>query len=337
MEPTTANRTSTGVAGIPRSLASGLLKHGSVNEFRAAAPLPLNAQLLFDKAVIKVGMTRLVIVQELLRLGLTFDLPNWLSVPFLYWEGVNRTGQAQRTMNPKARGERHVPDRTSFQLPIFATWEDFSFGIRDIMASERVGAPLDTTMVEQATRNVNEAIEDQAINGAGFTVSGFGAPGFLTSPVNNYQYTGGTSWATQTPANILADVMAMIGILQAQFFYGPYILFVPTAYAIPLGKDYATTYSGTILQRILDLNITGAPQSSLRVVVADQLPANRTILLQPTSDVVDVVVGQQPTLLSWGDDLDFERYFMMLASMVVRIKQDYDGHQGFVVGDTVAH
>jgi hypothetical protein len=72
----------------------------------------------------------------------------------------------------------------------------------------------------------------------------------------------------------------------------------------------------------------------VEVRVAEQLPTNKTLLLQMTSDVADVVIGQTPTMISWSDENDWERFFVVMAAMVVRVKQSYTNQQGWAVGFT---
>jgi len=321
-------------AGPTKGMAAGILKCGSVGAFRAASPLPKDAQELFDRAVVKVGLERLTLVEDLLAEGLTYSLPNWLAVPTIYFEKINRVGHAQRTMVPKARGERQVQDRAGSTLPVFCTWDDFSFGIRELLASERVGAPIDTSHIENATRNVNEGVEDQGINGSGFTVAGHAAPGILNAPnANTYAYAGGEAWdaAGKTGEEILVDFLAMIDKAQADRYYGPYNLYIPTLYGSKLNQDFKANSDKTIRMRLDEVEAGGRP---VRIRVADQLPANRTALIQMTSNVIDVVVGQTPTEVSWEDGPGWERFFVVLACIIVRPKSDYEGNSGIVLGFT---
>jgi hypothetical protein len=306
----------------------------AVNLYRAARPLPEDAQRMLDNALIRVGRKKLVIVEDLLNAGLTFDLPNWLAVPTLQWDRVNDGGNARRSMVPKARGQRFVLDRTPATLPVYCTWGDFSFDIRTLLAAERAGYNIDTAHAEAATRKVNEFFEDQAIHGAGLQIyGGYTAPGFFTAgfAVNTTTYVGNEAWdnSGHTGEEIHADVMAMIEALQADNFTGPYRLYVPLTYWNKLQFDYKSATSGTIMERLTD-----GMGDVLSIRMSEHLPANRTLMLQLTSDVVDVVVGQQPTLLSWEDGPGFERYFMVLGCLIVRIKSNYLGNQGFVIGNT---
>lgn len=306
----------------------------AVARFRANRPLPEDAQKMLDNSLIRVGRQRLVIVDDLINAGLTFDLPNWLAVPTIQNDAINETGNARRTMVPKARGERFVLDMTPATIPVYCTWADFSFDLRTILAAERAGYSINTAHAEMATRNVNILVEDQALHGAGLQVTGgYTAPGFFTAgfAVNTVAYTGNEAWdvAGHTGEEIHQDVMEMIEALQADKFYGPYRLYVPLSYWNKLQFDYKSGTSGTIMERL-----TAGMGDLLTIRSSEQLATNRTLMVQMTSDVVDVIVGQQPTLLSWEDGPGFERFFIVLACLIVRIKQNYLGNQGFVLGNT---
>ena len=49
-----------------------------------------------------------------------------------------------------------------------------------------------------------------------------------------------------------------------------------------------------------------------------------------TSDVVDMVVAQQPTTVQWETDGGFKLNFKVMAVMIPRIKADADGRSGIV-------
>lgn len=316
-----------------RRMLSGIGKYGGdLNAFRSASPLPRDAQVLFDNALLRVGRSRLAIVEDMIAAGMTFALPNWWGVPVLSWKTINETGSVRRTMIPKARGERFIGDLGDRYLPIYCTWGDFSFDARTLAAAERAGYGIDTAHAEQVTRRINEALEDQALNGADLQVTdengSHTAPGFLTNPANTFTYASGEAWDVvgHTGEEIVADIMGGIDVLQADKRFGPYRLYVPTTYWTKLGADYKSATSGTILERINAMGV--------EVRAADQLPANKTLLLEMQSDVADVVMGQTPTMISWSDENDWERYFVVMAAMVVRVKQTYTSQQGWAVGYT---
>lgn len=314
--------------GAMRALAGNFAQFGSIEGIRAAAPLPRHAEEVLDAAVVGVGRQRLVLVDDLLNAGLIYRLDNFMSVMQLTYQRTGEVGYAQRTMIPSARGERQMPDREYASLPIYLTWDDFSFGIRTLLEAERVGAPLDTTLVEQATRRVNEAFEDQAFNGAGIQINGLTAPGALTNPVNTSNFTGSEAWdnAGHTGEEIVSDILAMQDVSVADNYYGPWNVYIPRGYGSKMAQDYKAASDSTILQRALEIPGINA------IKVADYLPANTVLMVQMTSNVVDVVLGQTPTQVSWTDGPGWNRFWCVLGCLIVRWKADSNGGVGYVVG-----
>lgn len=326
-------RIATAADVVPGSgMASALLHANSIADLRALSPLPDDAQKLIDDAVIEVGLERLTIFADVMASGLTFPINNPLSVMNVQWEQISKSGGAQRTMSPGARGENQLVDRAIKNIPVYVTTDDFSLNIRTLLASERAGQPLDLTQVKQATRRVNEAFEDSIINGAGLTVGSNATPGILAAPnANTYVYEGsGMAWdnVAKTGEEILTDVLAMIDELQADNMFGPYNLYVPTTYGNKLNQDYKSATSGTILARILELSEVS------KVAVADRLGADRTVLMQMTSDVIDIIDGEQPTVVPYLSPDGFTFYWIVMGIQVPRVKDDYDGQSGICLGFT---
>lgn len=321
------------VAHAPGHIQHALLRSGlSVATMRSLSPLEEDAQRVIDRAVVRVGLERLTIVRDLLAAGLIYPLPDPLSVMELQWERQSKTGGAQRTMLPSARGESQLPDRTPGRIPIYLTTDDFHLNIRTLKMSERLGAPLDTSLVEEATRRVNEAIEDALINGAGLTVDGYTTPGLLSGAnQNTMNYVGGEAWDVvgHTGEEILADVLTMIDRLQADKRFGPYNLYVPTTYGTKLMQDFKANGDRSIMERLREITAGGR---ALNIEVADRLPANTTVMLQMTSDVVDIVDGQRPVVVPWTSPDGFTLFWMVMAIMVPRVKYDYETQSGIVVG-----
>lgn len=328
----------------PNNIAQALLRSGlSIPELRALSPLEENAQRLVDQAVVEVGLERLVVAQDILSRGLTFPLTDPLSVMEVQWERISKTGYAQRTMAPQARGEYQLPDRSIKRCPVYLTTDDFSVNIRTLKASERIGTPIDTTLVKQATRRVNEAIEDAAINGAGVQVGGGDTVpstcfGLRNAPNANTQALS-TDWTAAAPVlgtygpAVLADVLSMAGKLQGDKKYGPYNLYVGTTAGNNFNNDFKTNGDLTVRQRLEELEFGG---EKLTVRIADQFPGastgDQSALVQMTDDVVDMIDGQAPTVIPWTSADGFVLFWMVMAIMVPRIRDDYDGNSGVCLG-----
>lgn len=319
-------------AGAPRDLMDLLRSGMSIAELRALSPLEENAQKLVDQAVVRVGLERLTVVADILGAGLRFPLADPLSVMEVQWEQISKTGGAQRTMSPEARGEYQAPDRNIKRVPIYITTDDFSVNIRTLRASQRIGTPIDTTLVEDATRRVNEALEDAMINGTSLVSGGYSTPGLINAPnVNTFHYGGGEAWdvAGHDGNDILTDVLGMIAVMQGDNMFGPYNLYVNTTYGNKLNDDFKANSDLTIMQRLEQINVGGR---NLRVVVADRIPADNTILVQMTSDVVDIIDGQRPTVVPWASPSGMTLFWMVMAIVVPRVKDTYDGTSGILVG-----
>lgn len=329
-------------AGAPNYIAQLLLRGLSIPEMRALSPLEENAQRIVDQAVVEVGVERLQLAADVLAEGLTFPVADPLSVMEVQWESIDKVGGAQRTMAPQARGEYQLPDRKILRVPVYLTTDDFSINIRTLKASQRIGQPIDTTLVKQATRRVNEAIEDAFINGAGLTIGGNDTTvsntyGILTEPnINNtslsVDWTGPNTVGTTGP-DIVNDILAMIDILQADFKFGPYNLYIGTKAGNLFAGDYKTLGDLTIQQRVEQIQAGGR---GIRVRIADRMPGSSTgvqsALIQMTDDVVDMVTGQAPTVIPWTSLDGFTLFWLVMAIQIPRVRSDYNGNSGICTG-----
>jgi len=328
-------------ANNPNSPISGALLRAlsetgelSVASLRALSPLSDKAQVLVDKAVVEVGLERLTFAADIMSAGLTYPLTDPLSVTQLEWESINQVGHAQRTMSPSARGENQMPIRTINRLPIYLTTDDFSIGIRTLKMSQRVGQPLDMSLIKQATRRVNESIEDAAINGAttidgqALVVGGYAAPGLLNAPNAAAQALTLAAWSTApVGSTVFAQTQLMIGKLQTNKKYGPYRMYVGTAIGNALDTDFASTKGeNSIKDRLLKIEAMQA------IRVADMMPAGKVALVQMTSDVIDMVNGQSPTVIPWTSQDGFTLFWLVMAIMVPRVRSDYDSASGICIG-----
>lgn len=317
-----------------------------MREFRTLAPMMDKAQVAIDKAVVEVGLQRLTLVADLMAAGLTYNLTDPLSIAQLEWNTISKIGAAQRTMSPSARGENKMPIVTPNRLPIYLTTDKFEIDIRTLKTSQRIGTPLDVSNVKQCVRAVNEAVEDAAINGAttldgqNLVDAGYNAPGLLNAPGVNTQSLTAAAWTT-TPvgSTVFNEVMAMIGKLQAKKKFGPYRLYVGTQIGNTMDSDYNSGSANpiTIRQRLLQI------ESLQAVRVADLLPTgngatpsigNKVVLVQMTSDVVDVVMGQAPTVIPWTSLDGFMIHNLVMAIMIPRVRSDAEGNSGVCVGTT---
>jgi hypothetical protein len=229
------------------------------------------------------------------------------------------------------------------RLPIYLTTDDFSIGIRTLKMSQRVGQPIDTSLIKQATRRVNEAIEDAALNGAttidgqDLQVGGYKAPGLLNAPSANtnalgVDWTAANTVGTTGPL-MITDVLKCIDQLQADRFYGPYNVYMGTVAGNIIEGDFKVNTSDTIRQRLERIQAGGRP---LNIRVCDRMPGAATgtqiVVVQMTSDVIEMVTGQTPVVIPWTSLDGFTLYWLVMAIMVQRVRDNYEGKSGICLG-----
>ncbi len=296
-------------------------------------PYPDNAHEVVESAVTEISRRPLTLTQELLSEGLITPLPNWWAIPSLRRARIGQAGRAHRSMVPDSRGERFVLSRDGVSWPMYCTWANFSFDIRELAIGQRMGTPLDVSHSEWATYMVLEAVEDQLINGLTdeqgntLTIDGMTAPGILGS-TNTWSY---STWTGLTGAQILAEIQTAITDLRLTHPNMPLTLFIPTNYSDVITGDYTAGYPKSVLARIQELGPYGG--RNLKVVLADTLPDNRVVLMAMDKRAVDLVVGQQPTPLSWKDGPGFNTFWVILGMMIFRMFADRNGVYPVIVGN----
>lgn len=286
----------------------------------------------YDDVVLKVTEERLVGVGDLIAAGLTHTV-NGLAKTVLEYEDQSDIESAQLSMDGATRGRNDRPEFSLNYLPLPIVHADWQLGIRELNASRTTGEALDTSLAGAKTRKVNEKVEEMLFTGASsFAYGGGTLYGYTDFPSAN---TGNLSAAwdasSTTGATIINDVLAMKQALIADGFYGPYVLYVPTAYETKLDSDYdATTPGTTILERLLKIrNIT-------KVQVADKLTATsggkeRVVLVQMTSDVVRLVEGLPLTPVEWDQQGGMIMDFKIMTIRVPQLRATQEGDCGIAV------
>jgi uncharacterized linocin/CFP29 family protein len=305
-------------------VANRLLAGGfNINALRTNGILRNREWIALDNAVIEVARMRLVGVQDLIANGLTFDLPDALGITRLEWSRMTGMTPAEVTMSgiPRAENDRVEFDLTGMPIPIIH--KDFTLNIRHLAMSRRSGQPIDTVQASLCSRIVNETVESMLFKGTTSLGANNAIYGYTTAPNRN---TGSVtaSWATATGAQIVTDLLAMIQKAYDDHMYGPFVLYVPLNVFTAMGKDYAANYPGSILSRLLTIpGITTVKPS-------ENLTASNVVLVQMTRDVVDEIIGFQPTLVEWETHGGMVSNFKVMAIMLPRVRSDAETQSGIV-------
>lgn len=311
-----------------RLLASGF----NVNALKTNAVLRKEEWKAFDTAVVDVAQERLVGAADLIARGQVFNVSNALGTTYVEWEEASDLTPAQLSMDgvTRSQSDRQEFDLKAVPLPIFH--KDFFINIRALEASRKRGDSLDVSQAQRASRNVSELIEETLFQGANTLTIGNGTIyGYTDFPGRNTGVTIATAWdqiSSNVGTTILSDVLDMIDAAHTDLYFGPYMLYVPSNYWVTLMDDFKAESDKTTIQRIRELD------SIIDVKVSDKLPNDNVVLVQMTSDVVDMVVGQGPTTIQWEVEGGMRLNFKAMSIMVPRLKQDFEGRTGIVHATT---
>lgn len=296
----------------------------NVNSLRTNATLRKDEWKHYDKAVIEAAQERLTGVADLYSRGLIYRIPNGLGTTVLEYEDVSDMEAAEMNMAGITRGAK---DRIEFDinyLPLPIIHKDFSINIRVLNASRTTGAPLDTTMAALAARKVADYQEQILFIGTGATAYTFGGGaiyGYMTAAARNTG-TIGTTWSSDSGSSIIDDVLAMKQASIDDRHYGPWIMYIPTAYETTFDDDYTTGYPKSIRSRVLEVDGLQA------IKVSDKLTATNVIMVQMTPDVVRMVEGLALTTVEWQTEGNMIFHFKVMTISVPQVRADQADRSG---------
>ncbi len=296
-----------------------------------AASLRYDEWRRLDDAVIKIAEQRLVGYADLRAAGLVYNLDNAMGTTVLTWEEMSDAMEANVSISPVRRGNNDTAVFQSAHIPIPIVHADFTIDERILQESRNRGNSLSTLNAERATRKVSEQLEDMLFGAASSLTYGGGTIyTYLTHPDINLApfSSAGEYWdaAGKTAAEIKDDVIEMKQASIDDRHFGPWILYIPTSYDTVMDNDYSVSGGSamTIKERIEKIS------GITKVVVVDRLPADTILLVQMTSDVVDLVDGMPIQNVEWDTEGGFVHNFKVMTIQVPRVKSDYNNRSGIV-------
>ena len=279
----------------------------------------------WDTALVDVARERLNAVADLRSRGLVTNLRGLGTTKSFYEQSSDMlAAEVSLDGETKSNADRLTFSEVGVPVPLFH--KDFRIGLRQLEASRTRGEPLSTTQVRVATRLVSDALESAVFNGVpGLTVDGMKLYGYTTHPDRNTVSLAGSGWATESGRDVTGDVSKLLAAAYADNYFGPFYLYVAKNVWAAIQGDYAAEKTGTFMQRIEQYS------DIMAVKAGDFLPASNVVLVQMTSDVVDIAVGQDIVAVE-SDYTRFHTDFKVFAAMAPRIKSDANGNSGVVHG-----
>jgi uncharacterized linocin/CFP29 family protein len=303
-----------------KSMPARLLEANlQINALRTNTLLHKDEWELLDRRVVAISAVVLNAIADLRALGLTTNLGG-LGVLVSQYEQVSDMNDANVNMAVEDDDEE---DRVNFPLigvPVPIVSKGFRIDARSLSASRRNGSNIDTTHVDTATRKVAEKLEEIFFVGSTVVQRGQSIYGVTNHPARNI-ISGGATWGTAT--NIYPNVLAMVAGLQGDNYYGPYRMYLNPAQYIQTWALNANTFEPIIntIQRL-----PGFGPGSVKA--ANFVPAGQAIMVNMTTDVVDVAIGQDIAPVEWETKGGLVTHYKVLAAMVPRVKSDAAGRSG---------
>ena len=295
-------------------------------QFRGNATLRHEEWERYSDRLVQVARDRLNGVMDLRNLGLVEDLGG-IGTTLSFYERSGDFTAASISVEGSVVSER---DRLTFDevgIPVPIIRKDWTIGMRQLEASRTRGMPLSTDTMAVAARIVMDALEDMLFNGnAAIDLSGNKIYGYTTLPARE-TVTFAKAW-TDAAATIIKDVENMLAKAYANNMFGPFYVYVAKNLWATIQQDYSTEKSeATYYERIRSF------VDIMEVKPGDKLADNNVVLVQMTSDVVDLAVGTDMRNEEWGNEpmvLNYATYTIAAP----RVKSDKDGRCGIVHGKT---
>jgi len=301
-----------------------------------ATTLSKDQWLTLDSRVIKAARARLRAWSDL-RAANTYTIDG-MSTSVLEHETITDDGEAIVDMEGMNEGRN---DRSIYQLegvPLPITHSSFWYSRRQFETSRKRGMPISFVRAEQAARRIAESIEktligvqtgitygNTALYGRAPTVYGY------TNFPHRITKTNMTASASFVGKTFVDEVIAMRELAYTNNFFGPFIMYVSTAYDAKLDSDYKNSEASstqTVRSRLLEIDGISAVRR------LDYLTGDVVILVQMTSDVAEAINGMEMTTLQWESHGGQRLNFKVMAIQVPSLKATSDGKTGIIHGTT---
>lgn len=296
-------------------------------ELATNALLQYQEWLDIDRAVIATLGQRMTGIDDLRRANLVHNLGS-IGQTVTMWQTASEMTEANVSMDGVTAGEEDTPAFGTAQVPVPIIHKDWRLNMRRLAASRMFGESLDVTAAAAAGRVVAEASERMLFSGAPIRVEGSSIYGYLNFP-GRTQIDLAVNWLTASPAQIKADVLAMVDAMRRNRFYGSFVLYIPNIWETVLDEFYidpGIVGTGRTIREVL-LSISGVDA----ITVADMMGSSpQAVLVSLTRETVDLAIAQEPTTISWQEMGGMQDRFKTMAVWVPRIKSDYDGRTGIV-------
>jgi uncharacterized linocin/CFP29 family protein len=309
------------IDSMPGNMASNFLRSGlKINSLRTNGLLRRDEWEEIDTQVLKIATEQLIGIADLRSRGLIKKLGG-LGTLISSYEKLSGMTEANVSMDGLSKGHEDDQEHDIASVPVPIIHKEFRLNLRRLENTRRSGDSLETTGAEESARVVAVKLEDMLFNGHSAVVDGKSIYGYTTHPD---RLIGIAVGAWSTPANAYNTVLTMVQDARDRHMNGPWFLYISADQFTSLLVPYQSGSDKTTLQWIKDI------PNLLEVKFSDRLTANTCVLVQMTSNVVDLAVAQDIVPIEWQSEGGMVSHYKTMCCMVPRIKSDFDGNCGVV-------
>jgi len=249
--------------------------------------------------------------------GFRVPLAQGIGATTFEYDKIAPVGEATQSMSILNLGARDLVNFSRTAIPVPVTASQFRMDARLMAAGRGMGQSVDVTNIEEHSRSVMEKLEDTLVNGSTVVLGTNTLTGYTNFACReSLSFSGGT-WSLLTPPGLgaaVTDVLAMRAALRDNGYTGPYTLYLPTNFDGVIDDDYKTESDRTLRERLLVIN--GISQ----IKVLPQLSDSEVLLVQMTRSVVELAVGQSPTVVTWDEFGGLAMNWAIVAVMAPALK-----------------
>ena len=277
----------------------------------------------FDTAVIQAAEAELVGIADLRSRGLVRNLGG-LGTMIDEWQAVTDMTDANVGMSGAEEGEKDTITYSTQGVAIPIIFKQYDLNLRRLLASRKMGTPLDTLQAARAGRKVGEKAESILFNGSSVQADTYAVPGYTTY-TGRVQVTIRGNW-DDVNANMARDVETLLAAADTIFHRGPFVLYLPTRFWTATRSQENTYAQTTWMDRLKKYAEIAAIRWST------QLDYNEVVMVEMRADTIDLAVGQDVTNLQGEEHFGFVQKFMAFTALAPRLKMDANGKSGLFHG-----
>ena len=319
-----------GEAGVIRnaSIAQQLMANGfKANTLRTNATLRWYEWQFYDQVLVREAVRPMRASMALRGFGLTRNIGNGLGKTVMMYEDVSDLSDADFSMDAESQRDNDRVEYSQKYLPLPIYFKGWHINARVLEASRSGGGEsLDSTQTAYAGRKVGELMESHLLNGTGtYTAEGGTIYGLTDQPSRN-TFAMPHDWASAAPMQVVDDVLTMMDKLHADWFYGPYVLFVSGDCEAWFNSDYSSHYSKTLHMRLKE--IVGVQDVVYCPFLNKTISTAQGLLVQTTPDVVQLVDALPLQNLQWVENGSLRMNFKAMAMTIPLVRATQAGRSG---------